>query len=255
MQWTPVPDPPSQLMCAGVLAGFLRFQFHDYLANVLDKYVRAVVSFANLGVREEARALMEQQDFVTRSGWRVQWQKAYMKPWTPCMSRGKGGSAHWTSSGPPALQPARGGGSIAPVPSAATAHTTDSAEGVEQKHNKRPRSEARDRSRSPSRQRRHWLHGGSRRSRSRSSLPRRARRVDSYYTDQYMHNPMSLLRPPPFQYAAAYGYIRAHSGTTTPTHTYQALPRPFGHSLLPSPGNGQTNTVATYPSPATTPQT
>ena len=47
-------------MCARVLAGFLRSHFHDNLCTVLDEYVRAEVSFANLGVREEARALVEQ---------------------------------------------------------------------------------------------------------------------------------------------------------------------------------------------------
>ena len=59
VQWTPVSDPPSQPMCARVLAGFLRSHFHDNLCTLLDEYVRAEVSFANLGVREEARALVE----------------------------------------------------------------------------------------------------------------------------------------------------------------------------------------------------
>ena len=67
-QWTPVSDPPSQPMCARVLASFLRSHFHDNLCTVLDEYVRAEVSFANLGVREEARALVEQGGAVTRGG-------------------------------------------------------------------------------------------------------------------------------------------------------------------------------------------
>ena len=68
-------DPPSQPMCARVLASFLRSHFHDNLCIVLDEYVRAEVSFANLGVCEEPRVLVEQGGCVTRSGWRVQWQK------------------------------------------------------------------------------------------------------------------------------------------------------------------------------------
>ena len=64
-------DPPAQPMCAKVLAGFLRSHFHDNLCTVLDEYVRAEVSFANLGVREEPQALVEQGGSIARSGWRV----------------------------------------------------------------------------------------------------------------------------------------------------------------------------------------
>ena len=35
---------------------------------------------------------------------------------------------------------------------------------------------------------------------------------------------MSSPTGPPFQFGAAYGYIRAHNGTTTPTHKYQPPP-------------------------------
>ena len=52
--------PPSEPMCARVLAGFLRSHFHDNFCSVLDEYVRTEVSFANLGVRDEASALVEQ---------------------------------------------------------------------------------------------------------------------------------------------------------------------------------------------------
>ena len=71
VQWTAVSDPPSQPMCARVLAGFLGSHFHDHRCTVLDEYVRAEVSFANLRVREEARALVEQGGAITRGGWRV----------------------------------------------------------------------------------------------------------------------------------------------------------------------------------------
>ena len=71
VQWTPVSNPPSQNMCARVLGGFLHSHFHDNLCTVLDEYVRVEVSFANLGVRKEARALVEQGGSITRSGWRV----------------------------------------------------------------------------------------------------------------------------------------------------------------------------------------
>ena len=71
VQWTAVSDPPSQPMCSRVLAGFLRSHFHDNLCAVLDEYVRVEVSFANLGVCKEARALVEQGGTVTRGGWRV----------------------------------------------------------------------------------------------------------------------------------------------------------------------------------------
>ena len=60
VQWTPISDPPSQPMCVRVLTGFLRSHFHDTLCTLVDEYVRAEVSFANLGVREEARALVQQ---------------------------------------------------------------------------------------------------------------------------------------------------------------------------------------------------
>ena len=39
VQWSPVSDPPSQPMCARVLAGFLHSHFHDNLCTVLDEYV------------------------------------------------------------------------------------------------------------------------------------------------------------------------------------------------------------------------
>ena len=44
-------------MCARVLTGFLRSDLHDNLCTVLDEYVRAEVSFANLGIREEATSV------------------------------------------------------------------------------------------------------------------------------------------------------------------------------------------------------
>ena len=52
VQWTPVSDPPSEPMCARVLAGFLHSHFHDNLCIVLDEYIRAEFSFANLFVCE-----------------------------------------------------------------------------------------------------------------------------------------------------------------------------------------------------------
>ena len=73
MQWTAVSDPLAQPMSARLLAGFLRAHFHDNLSSVLDDYVRVDVSFANRGVQEEARAVVEQGGSITRSGWRVQW--------------------------------------------------------------------------------------------------------------------------------------------------------------------------------------
>ena len=73
VQWTPVCDPPSQPMRARVQACFLRSHFYHNLCTVLDEYVRAEVSFANLEVREEARVLVEQGGTITRGGWRVQW--------------------------------------------------------------------------------------------------------------------------------------------------------------------------------------
>ena len=77
-----VSDPPSQPK----LGGFRRSHFHDNLCTLLDEYVRAEVSFANLGVREEARALVEQGGTVTRGGWRVQWQNSYRLPLGFCTS-------------------------------------------------------------------------------------------------------------------------------------------------------------------------
>ena len=64
-------DPPSQPMCARVLAGFLRSHFHVSLCTVPDEPVRVEVSFATLGVREEARGLVEHGGTFTRGGSRV----------------------------------------------------------------------------------------------------------------------------------------------------------------------------------------
>ena len=50
VQWTPVSNPPSQPMCARVLAGFLQSHFHDNLCTVLVEYGRAKFSLPNLGV-------------------------------------------------------------------------------------------------------------------------------------------------------------------------------------------------------------
>ena len=115
VQWTAVSDPPAPPMCARVLAGFLRSDFHDNLCTVLDEYVWAEVSFANLGVREEAQALVEQGGTVTRGGWRVQWQKSRRQPRTP-FTRGKGGSAHRSAPGESAPPGSRGSGAAAAPP-------------------------------------------------------------------------------------------------------------------------------------------
>ena len=45
--------------------------FHDNSCSVLDEYFRAEVSFANLGVWREARALVEQGGLVTRGNRKV----------------------------------------------------------------------------------------------------------------------------------------------------------------------------------------
>ena len=82
------------------------------------EYVRAEVSFANLRVRDEARALVEQGGSVTRSGCRVQWQKSYKQPWTPYARRGKGGAGGRAFLGAQAFQSAGGGGTTALIPSA-----------------------------------------------------------------------------------------------------------------------------------------
>ena len=166
VQWTPVSDPPSQPMCARVLAGFLRSHFHDNLSTVVDEYVRAEVSFANLGVREEARALLEQGGTITRGGWRVELQKSYRWPWTP-FTRGKGGSAHRSTPGASIAPTPRGSGAGAAPPAPAPEPMSGSADGDRRQH-KRSRSETRERSRSHSRERRPRRHGGPRRSRSRS---------------------------------------------------------------------------------------
>ena len=115
VEWTEVSDPPSQPMCARALAGFLRSHFHDNLCTVLDEYVWTEVSFANLGVHEEARALVEQAGSVTRGGWRVQWQISYQQPWTPYTGRGKVGSAHQAASGTPAVSMTRRVGTVAAI--------------------------------------------------------------------------------------------------------------------------------------------
>ena len=54
--------------------------FHDNMCTVLDEYVRVEVSFANRGVREKARPLVELGGCIMPSGWRVQWQKSYKQP-------------------------------------------------------------------------------------------------------------------------------------------------------------------------------
>ena len=118
VQWTAVRDPPSQLMCARALAGFLRSHFRDNLCTVVDEYVRAEVSFANVGVREEAQALVEQRGTVTRGGRRVQWQKSSRQPWTH-FTKGKGGSAHRSAPGASAAPVPPGSGAAAAPPAPA----------------------------------------------------------------------------------------------------------------------------------------
>ena len=170
VQWTAVSNPPSQPMCARVLAGFLRSHFHDNLCTVLDEYVRAEVSFANPGVREEARALVEQGGTVTRGGCRVQWQKSYRQTWAP-FTRGKGGSAQRSAPGTSAMPTPRGNGAVA-APRAPAPEPMSGSDDGDRRRSKRSRFETRERSRSPSRERRPRRHGGPRRFRSRSPLPR-----------------------------------------------------------------------------------
>ena len=124
VQWTPLSDPPSQPMCARVLAGFLCSHFHDNLCTVLDEYVRAEVSFANLGVRQEARALVEQGGTVTWGGWRVQGQKSYRQLWTLNTSPGKGGSTHRSAPGVSPAPTHRGSGAAAAPPAPAPVPTS-----------------------------------------------------------------------------------------------------------------------------------
>ena len=234
LQWTAVSDPPSQPMCARVLAGFLRSHFHDNLCTVLDEFVRAEFSFADMGIREEARARVEQGGTVTRGGLRVQWQTSYCpRPPSP-------GGAEVLHIGPP-WRCGRGAAAAPPAP--APECTSGSDEGDQRRH-KRSRSETRERSRSPSRERRphEWRAAP-------VQVP--ARHVDSYYGNEYLRNPLTSSTGAPFQYGATYGYLPVHSGAATPAPAYQSpppSPRALGHSLLPSPGNGPT----TYPSPAST---
>ena len=129
------------------------------------------------------------------------------------------------------------GGAVAAPPAPAPGHMDGTEEG-ERHCDKRSRSETRERSCSPSRERRSRRHGGSRQSRSWSPPSRWPRHVDSYYGDQYMRNPMTSPTGPPFQHGATYGYLPSHSSAATPTPTYQSHPPALGHSLLPSPGNG-----------------
>ena len=111
-------------MCARLLAGFLHSHFHDNLCAVLDEYVRAELSFANLGVREEARALVEQGGTVTRGGWRVQWQ-TYRQPRT-AFTRGKGGSAQRSAPSTSAVPTPRGSGALVAPPAPALEPTSGS---------------------------------------------------------------------------------------------------------------------------------
>ena len=210
-------------MCARVLAGFLRSHFHDNFCTVLDEYVRAEVSFANLGVHKEAQALVEQGGTVTRGGCRVHWQKSYRRPWTR-FTRGNRGSAHRSAPGAAAAPAPRASGAAAAPPAPAPQPTSGSNDGDRRRH-QRSRSGTRERSRSPSRERRPCRHGGPRRSRSRSPPSLWPRHVDSYYGDQYLCNPLTSPTGPPFQYGAAYGYLPAHSGVATPPRISYSPPR------------------------------
>ena len=98
VQWTLVSDPLSQPMSARLLAGFLHSHFQDNLCTVSHDYEYAELSFANLGVREQVRVLVERGCSASRSGWSVQLQTSYRQFWPPYTSRGKGCSADRTTS-------------------------------------------------------------------------------------------------------------------------------------------------------------
>ena len=76
-RWSAVPKPLGKTICAKVLTSFVRSHFHGKLCKTLDNDVQADRLFANLVVREEAKAPVEQVRSLARSGWRVQWQKCY----------------------------------------------------------------------------------------------------------------------------------------------------------------------------------
>ena len=137
----------------------------------------------------------------------MQWQKSYRQPWTPYTGRGKGGSAHRAASSTPAVSMTRGGGTAAAISTLAAAQADNVDEG-ERHRSKWSRSETREQSRSPLRERRSCRHGGSRRSPSRSPPPRWTRHVDTYYNDQYMRNPMTSPTGPPFSTGRHTGVFR-----------------------------------------------
>ena len=81
--------------------------FHDDLCTVVDEAVRAELSLANLGVREEAGSLVEQGGSITRSRYRVQWQKSDRHLGMPYTGMGKGAAAASAAQTAPPVQ--RGG--------------------------------------------------------------------------------------------------------------------------------------------------
>ena len=71
--------------------------------------IYAKASFAHLGVREDAQALVEQGGPITRSGQRVYCQNSYIQPWTTYTGNGKGGVSSRPLSGAQAAHCTRGG--------------------------------------------------------------------------------------------------------------------------------------------------
>ena len=64
---TPVSNALGHPMCATILAGFRRCQFHDGLRTVLDEYVQAHASLAKLAIPKAAMALVKQKGWISRT--------------------------------------------------------------------------------------------------------------------------------------------------------------------------------------------
>ena len=230
-------DPPAQPMCASVLAGFLRPHFHDNLHTMLDEYVRAEVCFANLGVHEEAQTLIEQGGNSRTNS---------LGHPTQAGVREAPATGHLQARRPFGL-PVEGGSlpSFSPLPMRMPTEMQ-----VQHKPETPPASMLRG---APAVM--FPLGSAGINGMVGPGVPpppaRLAQHVNSYCIDPYMRNPMTS---PPFQYGAAYGCVPSHSAVGTSTHMYPLLPSPHAHSLLPSPGNGQTGGVATYPNPSASPQ-
>ena len=216
----------------------------SYAPTVMITHARLEMSMC--GRTCPSLALVEQGGSITRSGWRVHWQKSYRQPWTPYTRKGKGQEGiRQSASVASAAPPARSGGSTTPSPTAphtdawglvslvtrnmVNAHVTRNVGG----HIPPPKNAGTDVIGSIGA----LAHGLPFTGGPGMWIGMTANRVSRIPRH---------LQPRPC------GLMPSHSNATTSNYAYPSLTSPRTHSLLPFPGNGQQGSVVPLPPPPST---